>query len=297
VLAGGVLEEQNRRVLFLADALAAVALGGALRIAPGPRALAALLPLLAAAGIRATEAWADTHEWAASGRAAEEHVEGVRAALGAEPSADPVLDPSAPRTHGGAYCLAWGVADRFREPFEPAPRPVWPLRVMFAESVPGEREVEPASAPVAGLVWLFGEAPRTVPLLTVAAGGAVEFGPLAIDLDVARGGGPELALPGGHPGPFELAVYTELGYEAATWRPAGPGADAPRITLGEALRLRGLATLGDALIQAADTGSTRAYLEVRALRDGEPGAPALATSRLLPLVWEPDLLARLGVGD
>jgi len=189
------------------------------------------------------------------------------------------------------------VADRFREPFEPAPRPVWPLRVMFVESVAGEREVAPASAPVAGLVWLFGEAPRTVPLLAVAVGGAVEFGPLPIDLEVAQGGGPELALPGGHPGPFELVVYTELGYEAATWRPAGLGADVPRITLGEALRLRGLTTLGGALIQAADTGSRRAYLEVRAVREGEQGGAPLAASRLLLLVWEPDLLARLGVGD
>jgi hypothetical protein len=189
------------------------------------------------------------------------------------------------------------VADRFREPFEPAPRPVWPLRVMFTESVAGERAVAPATAPLADLVWPFGEAPRTVPLLAVEVGGTAEPGPLWIDLAVARGGGPELALPGAHPGPFELVVYTELGYEAATWRPAGPGADVPRITLGEALRLRGLATLGDALIQAADTGSRRAYLEVRAVRDGDQGGAALAASRLLPLVWEPDLLARLGVGD
>ncbi|MEM7306882.1 MAG: hypothetical protein AAF682_09440 [Planctomycetota bacterium] len=311
LLSDGLVEEQNRRVLFLADALLAVAVGAGLRPRPGRAALVALLPVLLAVLVRAEGAFVDAREWADAAALAESHVARAREAVAGVPaSEDPVFDSTFPREHGGAYCLAWGAADRFRAPFEASPRPVWPLRVLFAQRTPGERERRYVYRPHDHLVWPFGRAQRMVPEIPVTVGGERDFGPLVLDESVATvdAGGAVLEIWGTYTGRFEFLVYTELGYEPGTWGPAEGGvleldpggiqSPVRRVTLGDVLRLGTLATLGDALIQAADTGATRAYLELRVVDDarGIQNRP-VAASRMLPLVWDAGLLERLGVGD
>jgi hypothetical protein len=301
LLADGVLEPQNRRVLFLADALLATALGAALGRVRGAPAALALVAVAALFPQRGAAARADVREWVASAELAAARVDHARAALAsAPPSDEPLLDATFPRVHGGAYCLAWGVADRFRAPFEATPRPVWPLRLMFVAGAAAR-----ARPPVTP--------PRDAPELPVSVGSRRDFGALAIEVDVARGLGPELELWGDYPAAarVEALVYTELGYEAAVLGPAAfgppePGPDGPdgpdgtarpvmRVRLGAVLRASAVASLGEALLQAADAGARRAYLELRVV-DGAQ-APPLAASRRIPLTWSPDLPARLAAID
>ena len=312
LLADGVLEEQNRRWLMLADLGLALALGAGLGGA-GHRLWMALGLVVLLAGWRGIEAGRDTREWAAAGELAAAHVARTRATLEAVPAGpDPVFDATLPRLYRGAYCLNLGAADRFRVPFPATPRPVWPLRVLFAEDPPGSRERRYVHRPERDLVWAFGAGQRMVPELTVSVGGRTDFGPLTLDEGVARpeDGGPVLELWGSYPGRFEFLIYTELGYEAAPWtdaqggvlepHPLGPEshlAPVQRISLGDVLRLQSIASLSAALVQAADAGARVAYLEVRAVDDakGIPNRP-LAASPMIRLEWDADLLRRLGLG-
>jgi hypothetical protein len=308
LLADGVLEPQNRRILFLPDALLAVAAGAALgRVALTRRhavAVAGALAVLVLAGLRLRDARADVREWVAAAELADAHVARARAALANEPPSDrPVLDPTLPRTSGGAYCLLFGAADRFRAPFDATPRPVWPRRLLFVPDPARERR--PVTAPRSDLVWAFGGAPRVVPEMRVTVGGHPVSAPLELDLDVARGGGPVLEVRGAYPGcSLEALVYTDLGYEVGTLGPlsagepgsedGGDAAPVVRLSLGAILRASEVAALSAALLQAADLGATRAYLELRAVADGAGGArrPPVAASAMIPLVWSPDLPAR-----
>ena len=90
----------------------------------------------------------------------------------------------------------------------------------------------------------------------------------------------------------EVLVYTEFGYEVAPWpaplTPHGGGPVSTASLMGVLASGNGRATLGQALIQAADLGAARAFLEVRAVG----GQELVAASPWLELTWGPELLAR-----
>ena len=191
LLSSGAFEPVHFRWLLAPDvylglAVAAGLAGGASRSA-ARRGLLGLLALAAVAA-RVPEARADFERWAAAGeQAAAVEAAARRGLSGRAPSPDPVLIATAPRLSAdhAAYVLHWGVADRFRPPFEPAPRPVWPWRPLFNAL---ERDRTPATLPVDGLRLPFGEGRPTVPEigLTVYDGGRAldRDEPLALDLRV-----------------------------------------------------------------------------------------------------------------
>ncbi len=299
LLIDGHVEEQNLRAFQLADAGFAIAIGAALGPAANRRGLLPLLALLPLVGWRGILAATDTREWAAAGEVAAGAIASVRDKVdSAPPNEHPVLADVFPSHHGGAYCLAWGVADRYRPPFPEAHRPVWPLRPLFG-SAASARPV--LLERVRGLVWPLSSSALTVPELPVSVNGAMSFA-LRIDESVASAGGGDqvLELWGDFSGArFEFVVYTEMGYEPAAWLTAGAGEPGTtpiggtetvrRIALGDVLRCSGFVLLGEALLQVADLGATRAYLEVRVVAGDEP----VAASRFLPLEWDADLMERL----
>lgn len=316
LLQGGVLEPQNVRTLYLADLTLALSLGLIPATIRGPRLALALVPLLVLAGLRGAAAVADAREWGAAGEEAGAVVEEIRAQVAEfAPSERPLLRYGIPRHHGGAYCLAWGVADRFRAPFPATPRPVWPVRPLFdAPPEVGVRR-DTVVAPRARLVDPFSDQGRGAELLPVSVGGERGFGTLVLDRSIAEepDATPVLEVWESSPLPpdtlFEFVVYTELGYGAGTWHDAGPGvlvplpgaAELPEGTPGEArVRLVSLrqvllapgpvAGLSWNLLQAADVGAQEALLEVRAVA---PDGRLLAASRPLPLSWSDTLVADL----
>ena len=117
---------------------------------------------------------------------------------------------------------------------------------------------------------------------------------------------PRLEIWGEFPGlRLEFVVYTELGYEPALWREAGPGVDVDdgpfgpgqrlRVaTLWQVLTSRGVQPLFVALAQAEDLGARTAWLEIRAVDDarGVRHRP-VAASRWIRLAVEPGLAALL----
>jgi hypothetical protein len=306
--------------LFLGLALAAALGPGWVAGATGPRARTAAAALIGVLGLvlvgqRGIAARADVRLWAAAGERAAEHEAEIRAALAGEaPDPRPVLVPGLPRltADGRAYVLHWGVADRFRPPFPPAPRPVWPWRPLFAV---GEGPLEPAVELRAGLLSPPPLGTRRVPELTLRvrpAGaahgrpehGLPEHGPpeQGFDLDAglltdaAPGAGAELWLPAELPGTaLEFALYTELGYGTA--RGALPGSvetleAGPQPILGRRMSLRevllsarpGGLPLHAVLAQAADLGAGQTWLELRVLDEGGGGATVLrASSDWIPL--------------
>ena len=203
-----------------------------------------------------------------------------------------------PRTSGGAYCLSWGVADRFLPPFPASPRPVWPLRALFdpdplvLETAPLLREVPPPRGPLEGALWPLDDPPR-VPRLEVTREDRADLGALVVDERVFQAAvdrSDALRLRCRYPGAMlELAVYTELGYETA---PLGPldEAEEHTLTLMQTMGASsGAATIAQTLMQAADLGATRAFLEIRIVG---AGGELVAASRWIELVWRPELLAR-----
>lgn len=301
MLSQGILEATNLRVLRVSDLGLALAVAGGLAAAPTRprwRAAVGVGLIVALVGWRAVRAFEDTHEWAEAGRVAEAEIDAARERAAREASApEPLLGAGFPATHGGAYCLAYGVAERFRPPFPPSPRPVWPLRRMFPAGA-GERDLlrlgegrwhDPFADPwPPGLarIELVLPAEPTVPDTTLARP------TLTVDERAAHepDRSPVLEVLGSFPGAsFELVLYTELGYEPVPW-PAAAAESRRSLSLRQALLCTGFVSLGEALILTADLGATRAYLEVRAV--GADGA-VLAASEWIELVWEPDLLAHL----
>ncbi len=283
----GVLEAQNARLLFVADLGFALAAGAALarkterRFALGLTAAAGL----ALVGWRSGEALADTLEWDEAAAVATREAERARSALrGAGASDLPVLASGFPVAWKGAYCLGFGAADRFRAPFDPTPRPVWPLRPLFGFETSARAMA--VSLRADGTLWPFDD-PRSVAFLALLDGEGTALDRLGLDersFLSESDRSPRIHVAGApHGARLEVVAFTELGYEPARLAPA-------EISLMRLLASsNGVASIGETLRQAADVGATRAYLEFRAVgNDGE----LLAASPWVEVVWDPALRKR-----
>lgn len=338
MLAGGPLGLEHRRWWAVPEL--AVSLGLGLALAPGRGALAgratgpggpaagapgpALSPALDRIRLslalvlslailwRAGLARADVQVWAQAGQAAQGQVDRLRASLQGLASSDlPVLVSDVPHLtdDGRAYVLHFGLADRLRPPFEKAPRPVWPWRLLFADDPLWRRDALGASLAAAAFLTP-GEGTQSTPLLPLSLRlGAQPVSEFEIRPDLASSvpmhAGPEIwcpAPPAG--GRLEALLATELGYCVAvlsspTWvLPEGvqmpavapTGSIHAEIGLGWSLRdilaASGQVRLVDALAQAADFGASSAFLELRQV-DG--AGQVLAVSPWVKLYWSPKL--------
>lgn len=325
LLAGGALPAVHRRWLLAPDLFVGLALALALgglartwRTRTAGRGAVGLLTVLVAAGAaavlvdRATRARSDVERWSTAGLEAAAREAEVRAALvDVGPSERPVLDAVMPRVNadGTAYVAQWGVADRYRPPFEPTARPVWPWRRLFDAAQSPRRSV---TTPRSGLRWPPGEAQLTVAPIGVDLldrGAPVERIRLDDRLlaDLPPGAGPELHVFGEFPAPrVEFVLFTELGYGTAVWASMPPaeelsdpaGAEAGALRSRRVLPLRDVfmaanrhgMPLYHVLRQAADLGAEVAYLELRAVDDerGQVDRP-IAASRWIELNWDESL--------
>ncbi len=293
LLADGLLEPENRRLLYLAEGALALAAGLAWSRAAvsAPRARVLLACAALALGARFVLAIRDTHDWAGSARFGEQAVAHARAALtGAETGASPVLFTGFEPGRNGANCLNFGLAARFRAPFPPAPRPVWPWRNLFL--VPGRERDALVAARADGSLWPLDDALRVAPLVVLDESGAAL---VRVELDeraflAAEDRSPRLSVRDGPPGAaLEGLLFTENGYEPlplGTLDGTGAGAASLMQLLAQS---NGIAAGAQILQLAADVGARNAFLELRAL--GPDGAP-LAASRWIELTWSPELRAR-----
>lgn len=291
LLADGFLEPENRRLLYVADGALALAAGLACGRAAGGGLGTGWIGIVLAG--RLVLAWDDTHDWARAARAGEDEIRRARAAVAAaEPSELPVLLADLPLHEDGAYCLGYGVAARFRAPFPPAPRPVWPWRLAFLPEAARERAPRVAPRPD-GTIWPCDDAPL-VPVLAVGVSDEEPLGAgLRLDeraFQASEDRSPRLELSGGPPAALlEALLVTELGYEPFPLPPLD-AAGAARVTLMELLgRSNGVVAAGQALQQAADLGASVAWLELRAVG---PGGELLMASRWIRIGWAPELLGR-----
>ena len=187
--------------------------------------------------------------------------------------------------------MGFGVADRFREPFEVPSRAVWPWR-----TVSGFPEAErPPRAKLRDDGSLGPEDEPRVPLIEVLVEGG---GPRRIVLDETLlqpdpSLAPHLLLRGAFRAlGVEVVVITPSGYEAAKLGPIGPGAE-HRMSLKTLFEVsNGVYSVASLLQQAADLGARRAYLELRVV-DGNGAMRGV--SELVELVWDEAFLeASLG---
>lgn len=291
LLADGWLEPENRRLFYVAECALALAAGLAwYRSAAGKQKVLFAALAVSVLGTRAGLAWTDTHDWARAARAGEAEITRARAALaGAEASPRPVLFTSFPISRFEAYCLGFGLAQRFRAPFPATPRPVWPWRLFSARDAARERA--PLVAPRAdGSIWPLDDASGAPVLeLRTPEGAAVER--LALDeraLFAAEDRSPRLAVRGPAGARLEGVLHTELGYEPV---PLGELAADGTVMLS-LMRLlastNGTVSAGEVLQQAADLRAERAYIELRAL---DASSRPLAASRWIEVSWPPELLA------
>ena len=302
LLADGAIEDQNRR-LFHVAALGLALAGGAAFARPARHALAGRAALALAViwtAVSGVRAWQDTREWRDAARLGEQAVAAARGAVtSAGAGSAPVLVAGFPTATSGAYCLSWGVADRFRPPFPASPRPVWPLRALFdpdpkvQELALALREIPHPSGPLTGALWPLDD-PARVPRIAVTLEGRDDFGALLVDeraFQAEVDGSDVLRFHGRFPGDrLELAVYTELGYATAPFGALAEDLQEHALTLMQTMGASsGAATIAQTLMQAADLGATRAFLELRIVG---PRGELLAASRWIELVWRPELLAR-----
>ena len=305
----GVLEPQNERLLFVSEVGLALSVAACLS-KRGQRPLAfGALTLVVGAGLgwRFVRAYEDTHAWAASAHVASDWTQRARQKIaGQAPSTRPVLMAGFPRTYGPAYCLSFGVPERFRSPFEATARPVWPLRPLFpGDDTPSEPAFRAGVARRSdGTLWPWSDSPA-VARLAVRTGDADAAGPLRVDERVLvseddRSPALQLAWPpddlpgGGGELLLEAVIYTEQGYARAPWpSPRGSGVDPAELRLS-LMGLMGLvgtsANLGSALGFAADLGARSAWVEIRAW---SPAGELRAASPWIELVWEDAVVPRL----
>lgn len=287
LLADGVLEEQNERLLLVADLglVLLVSAGiGRLREHRGwPGCGTTLVPLAILA--RGLVASLDVDGWANAAELAQEIEDRARALVDQEPpSTLPVLFEGFVPTSDGAYCMNFGAADRFAPPFDTTPRPIWPDWPLFGR-VESERQ-HPAGR--GGELLRPEDVDRSrVQILEVR----VDAAPLLVDRRVADepDRSPRLVLevaPGLEGATLECIVFTKQGYEPAAWPTPLGGVDL-ELSLRQVLLLQGpVTTLAAALYQAADLGATNAYLELRILREGQ----VVASSEWIELAFERALL-------
>ncbi len=285
--------DEHLRTILLADLCLVLALGACAGRRPARPVLAFGVPLAgvvfallwAVAAFRAKDVLADVHAWTRAAELAESVERDVRAALAdVAPSDEPVL-VAFPAARDGAHVLAWGGPDRFRPPFELAPRPVWTDRPLFGPPYPerdhagarlGPLVLDPTRrAPAALAVALLDEgAPASALRVDARVFGDDAPGAPAIEL------GPLVA-----PAPLEAIVYTDLGYDVAGLGTL-PAGERVVIALRDVLLARG-APLYEALVIADDFGATEARLELRI--PAADGRVAAAASPWIPLTWESGL--------
>jgi hypothetical protein len=293
LLADGVLEAENRRLLYAPECALALAFGLAFgRDVPGTRARWLVLGVLLLSGVRFAQAWRDTRVWARSAAVGEAAVARARGVVaGAAPGVSPVLFGDFPSAHGGAYCLGFGLAARFRAPFPASPRPVWPWRLAFVEDARRRRE-PPVAARADGSLWPLDDVPVTARLTLLDEEGRALS---RLELDERARSAPEdrsprVVVAGGESGaPLELLIASEIGYEPF---PAGVLDDGGRATFSAMQLLaaaNGVASVAQLLAQTADLGGERAYVELRALA---PEGAVRASSGWLDLGWTSELAAR-----
>ncbi len=314
VLAPGAVAPEHARTLWLSDMGLLLAAGCLAPLSwPLPRAARARalalctgVLLLGWCGWRAQSARENVLRWAAAGELARSYsAERARELAPLAPAPEPAfalavphLDPS-----GQAYVLMWGLADRFRAPFEPSPRAVWPWRNVF--SVHARAAL---GAPLGGCVLALHSAldaqqaralapngPAWLALACREAGRELAHVQLDERLFEARfeAETAHLSWPAQLPaGALELVLATELGYEPAPW--FADAQSAPRsASLRSALLAHvpggGLA-LWQVLAQAADVGAEHAYLQVRVrAADAAPLDAPVAASGWLRLEWRPQM--------
>ena len=297
------LEAANERLLGVASLGLAITLGAALGRLPRAGQTTWWPALFASVwlGWSAFEAFSDTRQWSRACELAGSHEARARALVqGLVPSQRPVLVAGFPTSTDGAYCLGLGVSDRFRAPFAPTPRPIWPLRPIYEVGI---REREMVRALADGELLLPFEAEPRVPLMDWSSAGASEGiqgqeAWLSFDRRVLAGSSddsprirlrvPELAAAAW----LEVLVYTELGYGAVNL--------AQPLASGEELEwsLRQLISTADQglnlaqmLIHAADLGRARvAYLELRCVDESER---VLAATPWIETRWAADFLGSL----
>ncbi len=290
LLADGLIESQNLRILYLSDLALGLIAAGCLagRVRPSLRLIPLFLILSLGLAWRAYEARRDIGDWSAAARGAGEEIEEARRkAAGFPASQVPLFSPDFSRSIRGAYALSFGIADRFREPFPGDTRPVWPLRTVFAQ--PGaERPLLMQQA--GGLFLPRDEAfpgPASRLRITGLDGQPVEE--LVVDESAAHDPdrSPRVVIEVPYPGArIELLLFTEMGYEAAPWREVGDDATLELSVRELFLVANPVVSLGEVWIQTADLGARRAYLEVRVLEDGVP----VAASDWIALLWDEDVL-------
>jgi len=318
VLAPGAVAPEHARTLWLADLGLLLAIGCLAPLAwPLPRVararaattLASVL-VLAGLGGRAYAARVNVQHWASAGELARDFSAARAQELAPlAPAPEPAFALDVPRLDpsGQAYVLMWGLADRFRAPFAPSPRPVWPWRNVFSvharaplgEVRGGSVLALPHALAAQAAHARAANAPRWLEL--ACSEGGRELALVQLDerlfdaqrsAEVAQLGWPA-DLPAGE---LELVLATELGYEPATWF-----ADAQRAPRGASLRDALLAhvpggglALWQVLAQAADVGADCAYLQLRVrAASAPPTAAPLAASGWLRLEWNEALRREL----
>jgi hypothetical protein len=320
LLMAGPLGPQNVRLFWVVELGLILAAGGCclhLERATGWRLALPLAVFAIGIGVRGAEARRDVLEWSDAARVGEQAVATAHARAshatngaadqrrrsgdpGSRISPQPLLWDGFPGTHRGAYCLGFGLADRFRAPFPTSARPVWPLRPLFVQSEPmrepvglpdgdGFRDPFDASTRLVGglelpgiEVLLDGEAFNPT---DVAASVPVDGRVPKAQVDLS----PRIDLVGAPAGAkLELLLLTEAGIEGivpGTFDQEGRAS----FTLTEMCFVeKGL--LGAALMQTADLGATDAYLEIRAL---DSNGVVIAAATPMRLVWEATLLDQI----
>ena len=297
LLADGHLEDQNVRLYFVSDLGVALLVGASLARLPLKQNRTVTLVALAFALLlwRGWGAFRDASEWSRAAHEAGRQEEAARAIVGGtESSPMPVWIAGFPRSFEGAYCLGWGLTERFRSPFAETPRPIWPWRSVSAFSASERAPRSPLRAD--GSLWPTADPPQ-VPLLRVGTEGASAPEALVLDERVLQPDpalAPALVWKGAYPGAVvEALVYTPLGYEAVGLGAAGEQQQ-HRLSLKTLLEKgNGVYSIAGVLQQSADLGALNAFVEIRVLnRSGE----MLAVSPLIELVWDADFL-RLSLGD
>ena len=296
LLSAGRVPLEHARTLWLADAALVLALGSSfgaqgvsvskLRRNLGVLGLVAVMVLAARRGELAR---VDVLDWAEGAERAEREVQEIRDALAQEPeSLAPVFSPNFSRiTESGAYILHWGIADRFREPFERSSRPVWPWRPVI--EVAGPNTYRELLFEVSGGVgYPVDERGRQVARLEVGRVDGEPLDTLRVHSSFAIQGSeldpsprlaaqldPELATPGA----WELLFLCELGYRVVHL-------DSPSRELNLSVR-EALLAVEDVFLLAVDFRAERGFLELRALGEG---GEVLASSAWIELRWDRDEL-------
>jgi len=292
LLSGGSVPLEHARTLWLADAALALALGSSfgaqapslskLRRNLGVLGLVAVMVLAAHRGELAR---IDVLDWSKGAEQAEREVQAVRDELAQEnESLAPVVSSNFTRiTESGAYVLHWGIADRFRAPFEKSARPVWPWRPVI--EVAGPNTFRELLFEIAGGVgYPIDERGRQAAKLEVRRADGEPLGVLSVlssfaiqgaELDPSPRLAAQLDPALASPAAWELLFICELGYRVVRL-------DTPSRELKLSVR-EALLAVEDVFLLAVDFRAERGFLELRAVAgDGE----VLASSSWIELAWE-----------